>query len=179
MDAELAKKCGNFKSVKELREDIKKNLKGQKEHEAKEKLKDALVREMVAVSEVAAPDVLVADQVRAIKRDMMQNLMYRGMSLEVYLKQMGKSEEEWVADEVTPVAEGRVKAGLVLAELSKEWGLDVSESEVDAKLGELRDVYKKDVGAVEQLGTDQVRVDVKNRLLTEKTVDKLMEMAGK
>ncbi|MCL2444798.1 trigger factor [Candidatus Saccharibacteria bacterium] len=178
LDAELAKKCGNFKSVKELKDDVKENLKKQKEHEAGEKLKDALVKGLVEISEVMAPDVLVEDQVRAIKRDMMQNLMYRGMNMEVFLKQVGKTEEEWETEEAKPLAEGRVKAGLVLAELSKEWGLAVSEEEVDAKLSELRDVYQKDAGAVEQLGTDQVRVDVRNRLLTEKTVDELVKRTG-
>lgn len=176
VNAELAKKCG-FPTAKALKEDIKENLQKQKEHEAGERLKEALVKELVELSNVPTPKVLVEDQERVIRRDMTQNLMYRGMDLKVYLEQVGKSEEEWVEQDVRPVAEGRVKAGLVLAELAKKFKLDVSDEEVDAKLGELRGVYQKSEDAMQQLGSEQARADIRNRLLTEKTVAKLLESA--
>jgi trigger factor len=177
LDMELVKKCGPFKSVEELKKDIKKNLEGQKNHEADEKLKDDLVKELVEISDVQAPDILILDQTQALKQDTVQNLMYRGMTLEAYLSEIKKTEDEWTEESLRPIAESRVKAGLVLAELSKELALTVSDEDVDAKLGELRDVYKKNEDAIKQLATDQVRNDVRNRLMTEKTVEKLVSFA--
>ena len=48
---------------------------------------------------------------RSIERDLTQNLMYSGLSLESYLKTQGfKDKEEWVKKEARPAAEKRVKA---------------------------------------------------------------------
>lgn len=176
LDDDFAKKSGPFKTLVELKADIKKNLTDQKTHEVKEKYKDDLVNELTSLSKVVAPDILIEDQSRMIRQDMMQNLSYRGMTLEGYLESVGKSEDDWMKSDVKGVAEARVKAGLVLAELSKELKVDISDAEVDAKLGELMDVYKNNPEAVKQLQGEQVKLDIRNRLLTEKTIDELMKL---
>lgn len=179
VDDELAKKCGPFKNVVELKEDVKKNLLAQKTHEAREKLKDALVMELVEKSKVPVPDVLQNDQVEMIKQDMARNLAYRGMSLEDYLGQIKKTEQEWLETDVKLAADKRVKAGLVLAELSKELKIDVLEDEVKAKQAELVTAYSKNPEAMKQLGTDEARIDIRNRLLTDKTIEELIKINKK
>jgi trigger factor len=79
---EFAAKAGPFKTVAELKDDIKRELTAQKEREEGEKLKDELVKQLVEVSKVPVPEVLVKDQAESIERDMTQNLMYQGLSLE-------------------------------------------------------------------------------------------------
>ncbi|NCC20217.1 trigger factor, partial [Candidatus Saccharibacteria bacterium] len=49
---EFAAKCGPFTDVKELKSDIKREIAAQKEREATEKLKDALVSELTEISKV-------------------------------------------------------------------------------------------------------------------------------
>ena len=174
LDEKLAEKCGGFKTVEEFKTDIKKNLESQKNHEASERFKDELVQELVAVSEVQTPEILIEDQIRAIRQDMLQNLAYRGLTIEGYLKEIGKTEDEWVESDVRTVAQSRVQAGLVLAELAKELDVKVDEKEVDVKLEELRYAYKNNAEAMEQLASDEVRGDVRNRLGTEKVLEGLM-----
>ena len=135
LNDEFAAKCGPFTDIKELKADIKREITAQKEREAKEKLKDELVAELVDSSKVALPELLIDDQLRSIEQDLMQNLSYRGLTMDAYLKTQGfKDKADWQKKEARPAAEKRVKAGLVLAELSKELGVEVSREELDAQI---------------------------------------------
>lgn len=177
---EFAAKSGPFTTPEELRADIKRELIAQKEREATEKLKDALVKELVEKSTVPAPEILVKDQERSIEQDFVQNLTYRGVSLDSYLEMNSfATKEEWLDKEVHVAAEGRVKAGLVLAELSKALAIDASRQELEEHINLYKQQYANDKEALKQFEQPEVQRDIANRLLTEKTVNKLVELNSK
>lgn len=177
VDEAFAAKCGPFTSVKELREDILTQMTSQREREAGEKLKDELVKELVEKSTVPVPEVLLKDQERSIEQDFMQNLMYQGINLDSYLEANGfATKEEWLDKEVQPAAEARVKAGLVLAELNKELKIDASTKELEDHINLYKQQYANNKEALAQFDQPEVQRDIANRLLTEKTVEKLVEL---
>lgn len=176
LNDELAKQAGDFKTLADFNADIRKNLIVQKEEEAEAKYRDELVNELGKKTKVAIPEVLKTDQINTLKRDMTQNLMYRGMTLEQYLESLDLSEEDWITKELTPVAESRVKSGLAIAEVSKLENIDVTEDEVDAKLAELKTQYAGSPDALKQLDNPAVWRDLRNNLLTEKTINRLVEL---
>lgn len=177
VDDAFAAKAGPFKTVTELKADIKRELTDQKEREAKEKLKDELVKELIEVSTVPVPEVLLKDQAASIERDMMQNLMYQGLTLDQYLENKGfKNKEEWLETEVKDAAKKRVQAGLALAQLSKELKIEATEKELDEHVERYKKQYANNPSMVAQFDLPEARRDIANRLLTEKTVDRLVEI---
>jgi len=174
---EFAAKCGPFTSVDELKADIKREIIAQKEREADEKLKDDLVGELAEASKVALPELLIDDQIRSIEQDLMQNLMYRGLTLDSYLQtQKFTDKDDWRAKEARPAAEKRVKAGLVLAELSKELGVEVSHEELSTQIEAMKQQYGKDPKIAERFNDPNVHRDIANRMITDKTVEQLIEL---
>lgn len=174
---EFVAKCGPFTSIDEFKADIKREITNQKEREADEKLKDDLVGELAEASKVALPELLIDDQVRSIEQDLMQNLMYRGLTLDSYLQtQKFKDKDDWRAKEARPAAEKRVKAGLVLAELSKELGVEVSHEELSTQIEAMKQQYGKDPKIAERFNDPNVHRDIANRMITDKTVKKLIEL---
>lgn len=178
---EFAAKCGPFTDVKELKSDIKREIAAQKEREATEKLKDALVSELTEISKVALPELLIEDQMRSIEQDMMQNLTYRGVTLESYLEtQKFSDKDDWLKQEVRPAAEKRVKAGLVLAELSKEFNVDVSHDELATQIAQMKQQYgAKDAKIAKRFEDPNVHRDIANRMITDKTISKLVDIHTK
>ena len=180
LNDEFAAKCGPFTDVKELKADIKREITAQKEREAKEKLKDELVAELADSSKVALPELLIDDQMRSIEQDLMQNLSYRGLTMDAYLKTQGfKDKADWQKKEARPAAEKRVKAGLVLAELSKELGVEVSREELDRQIATFKQQYGKDAKLAARFDDPNVHRDIANRMITDKTIDKLVELNSK
>lgn len=177
VDDEFAAKTGPFKTVVELKDDIKRELTAQKEREAGETQKDELVKQLVEVSTVPVPDVLLKDQADSIERDMTQNLTYQGLTLDQYLENKGfESKEKWLSTEVQDAAKKRVQAGLALSELSKQEKITATDKE----LAEHVELYKKQYASnpqmIAQFDQPEARRDIANRLLTEKTVERLLQL---
>jgi len=174
---EFAAKVGPFKTVVGMREDIRSELLAQKQKTVDDQYKDDLVGGLVAISKVPVPQVLVDDQSKQIEQDAMQNLMYRGMSPEQYIQQQGyKDHDEWREKEFRVAAERRVQAGLALAELSKLENIEVTEAELTQRHAKMLEDYPT---MKDQLDSPEARRDLANRVITEKTVDRLVELNQK
>ena len=174
IDDEIAKKCGPFKTLDELRADIKKNLEAQNEHQAEEKFKDELINTLVKKSTIPAPEILIDDQIRVIRNDITRNAASQGKSFEDLLEESHQTLESW-EKEARKIAETRVKASLALQTVAIEQKITVSDDLVNAKIAELRDVYKKSPEAIKSLKDPNVKVDIKNRMIIEATLDYLVK----
>lgn len=175
----FAEKAGPFKTVTELKDDIKRELTSQKDRESNDKYKDALITELVEKSKVPVPDVLIEDQVRSIERDFEQNLLYQGLTIDSYLTQNKfKDIEEWRKKEVRPTALKRVKAGLVLAELTTVLKVSATAAEIDEHVEVHKQQYLNNPEVLKQFETEEVRRDIGNHFVTDKTIEHLVTVNG-
>ena len=173
---ELAAKVGPFTSAKELIEDIEKELTAQKEQANKEKLQEELVQQLVEKSTVPVPDILKSDRLESIERDLTQNLLYQGLTLESWLETKGfKNKDEWVEKEAGPAAEKQVKTSLVLAELAKAENISATNEELAAKIDEYRQQYGRQPEMAKRFEEPEVQRSIANQILTEKTLDILVK----
>lgn len=175
IDDELAKKSGAFETLKELREDIMKNLKSRASYEAEEKYKDNLLNEIIAHSKTEAPASLVQEQFENMKEDMFRNLRSRGLEMEQYLEQTKQKLEDWEA-KIREEARRRVIGSIVVQKLADVLGIEVSEKEAAQQVVEMRAAYKNDPGALEQLKNPEVATGIRNRMRIDKTINKLVEI---
>jgi len=176
---EFAAKAGPFTSVAELKADIEREITGQKERQNNERFKDALLTELIEKSEVPVPEVLIADQMQSIEKDFQQNLLYQGLQLESYLTtNKFKDEDDWREKEVRPTATRRVQAGLVLAELTNAESINATDAEIDEHVEVHKKQYANNPEALKQFETPEVRQDIANHFLTEKTIERLMSLNG-
>jgi trigger factor len=111
---------------------------------------------------------------------MTQNLMYQGLTLDQYLENKGfESKEKWLETEVNDTAVKRVQAGLVLAELSRIEKITATDAEIDEHVALYKKQYANNPQMVAQFDQPDARRDIANRLLTEKTVDRLVALNTK
>lgn len=178
LDDEFAKKADSrLSTLKELKDDIKSELTKQKEREAENKLKDRLVEQLIDASEIPTPQILIDDQARSIEQDMTQNLMYQGLTIEQYIaNKQFKDRDEWHTKEVVPAAQKRVKAGLALAELSKIEKIEATADELAEHINLYKQQYANSPEMAKQFDEPEAQRDIANRLITEKTVDRLVEL---
>jgi len=176
---DFAKQAGPFKNVAELKDDIKRELTTQKEKETGDKFKDALLAELIEKSKVPVPEILITDQMRSIERDFEQNLAYQGLAIDSYLSQNDfKDIEDWRDKEVRPTALRRVQAGLVLAELTNAEKITATEEEIDEHVEVHKQQYQNNPDALKQFESAEVRRDIANHFVTEKTIEQLIALNG-
>jgi len=172
IDDEFAAKAGPFKTLKELTDDVRKHLTSERQNEADRNYEAELVKQITAKSKLSVPKVLVEDQVNRTLEELKQNLVYRGQTYQEYLDLEGITDEQ-NRKLLTPGAEERVKAGLVLSEISEAEKVTVTPDELEARIQTLKTQYKDEQMQAE-LAKAEGRRDIASRMLTEKTLDKLV-----
>jgi trigger factor len=175
LDDTFASTVGPFKTLAELKADIKKQLSAERENEARRAYESELLEKLAAKTVVAIPTSIVEEEIDRHEADERQNLTYRGQTWEEHLKEEGITEAEH-REKQRPAAELRVKAGLLLSEIADAEKIDVSEDEIELQVQLLRGKYT-DPGMQAELDKPAVRRDLVSRLLSEKTIAKLSEYA--
>lgn len=176
LDDALASKAGPFKTMSELKEDIKKQLTLEKENQAQKAYEDALVKELAAKTKVALPTALVEEQINSVDQEFRQNLLYRSETFQEHLENSGQTEEEYRTKELRPVAEERLRAGLALSEVADAENITVTPEELEIRMQVLKGQYASDQKMQAELDKPATRKDVASRLLTEKTIAKLVDL---
>lgn len=176
LDDAFAAKVGPFKSLTELKEDIKRQLTFEKQEQADREYESELVEKITAKAKLTVPAVLIDNEVERLETDEKQNLAYRGQTWQEHLANEGVTAEEHKAQK-RPAAEQRLKASLVLAEIAEVEKLDVTPEELEIRLQLLKGQYQ-DPQMQAELDKPENRRDIAARLLTEKTLGLLVASAS-
>jgi trigger factor len=171
VDDEFASKVGSFKTVAELKADIKKQLKIEREQQAEREYDNLLVKQLADKSSVDIPESLIEEQIDRIENEEKQNLLYRGQTWEEHLKEEGVTPEEHREQKREAAAE-RVKMSIVLSAVAEEENLNVTPEELEVRIQILKGQYQ-DAAMQSELDKPENRQDIAARLLTEKTLAKL------
>ncbi len=173
-DDALAAKAGPFKTLAELKKDVKQQLTSERQNQAKQAYDNALVKALADNTVVTIPDSLVEDQVLHMEEEEKRNLVYRGQTWQEHLDMEGINEEEHRARH-KPDAVLRVKAGLALSEIAELEKIFVTPEELEIRLDALRQQYS-DPQMQAELAKPENQREITNQLMTEKTINRLVEL---
>lgn len=176
IDEAWAKKVSPFKSLAELKADIKKQLATEKQRQLDQQYQQDLLNKIAEKSSVAIPKVMVDDEIERLELDERQNLAYRGQTFEEHLEAEGLTADQH-KEQKRETAENRVKASLVLTEISEREGLTVSDEEINQRLDQLRAQYR-DAQMQAELNKPAARDQIRSQILTEKTFARLTGYAN-
>lgn len=130
---EMAQEEGDYETVEELREGLKKDLYEQSERQAKSDLLDDVVNEMMSEAEINYPPALVEAELDDTLANFKEQVTRSGWQWDDYIKLQSHTEES-LRDEWREDAIERVRRGLVLRQFVEEEKLSVSSSEIDSAI---------------------------------------------
>ena len=174
LDDEFAKDASEFDTLKELKESIKTKLQEENEHRAKHETEDAVIKALVDATEIDVPSGMVEMELENITKDVEQRLSYQGITLDNYLKMVGKTKEDFKKEYEQQALES-IKTRLVLEAVEKAEKIEVTEKEIDEEIKSMAEKYNKKEDEIKN--NEQLREYIKNNLISEKTVDVLVKNA--
>ena len=178
LNDDLAKKANPMIStVKELKEDIKKQLNIERTRQSEQEYDNAITAAVVEKTDVDIPDVIIEEQISGVMRDLNQNLIYRGQTYKEFLDNQDETEENYRKKELLPEAKRRIVAGIALSEIADKENVTITPEELEMRLQILKGQHASDKTMMQELETNEGRRTVACRLLTEKTIDKLKSYA--
>ncbi len=175
LDDAFAATVGPFKSLAELKADIKQQLQTEKATQAQRTFENNLLAEIAEKAKADIPTVLVDEEIDRMEEEERRNLVYRGQTWQEHLDAEKKTDKEH-HEGLRESAEARVKTGLVLGEVAEAENLNVTDAELDARIKELKKQYT-DQQMIAELDKPENRRELMSRLLTEKTIQQLTSYA--
>lgn len=180
LDDAVAKQLssGEHETVESFRASTRAALEESATEMAKVERESALVRALVEASSVEVPVALVDRELTSQLESMERSLSRQGLKLDRYLEYLGKTIDQWVAEE-RPEAEARLKVDLVLGEYAKQQDLEPSNEDVIQFLEEQAGQDDELKGQVDELKKSQsARRYFASRLRRRRVLDRLAEAAG-
>ncbi|MDD4531084.1 MAG: FKBP-type peptidyl-prolyl cis-trans isomerase, partial [Candidatus Pacebacteria bacterium] len=165
---EWIKTLGEFSKVEDLKEDIRKGIKQEKEVAKKQKQREQAIQKILEKVKFEVPSVLVEREVGY----MIDNVKSRvaselNMPFEEYLNQIKKTEND-VKKEFEKIAEEKVRGFLVLHQIEKDEKIEVSDKEIDDKIEEMINSYPDKESARKNIDRDHLKMHIEDDMKREK-----------
>ena len=173
---EFAKEIGKFKTLEELRNNIKEGLEHEQKHKNEEQQKNKLIEDILKGVEIEVPDVLIGREIEAMLSELQQDLGRMGMTMEQYFAQIKKTPEELKKQWKSKEAVNRVKAALTLRQLAKENKIEAESKEIEERVNQILQYYGTVQNVKEKIDMQRLYESVKGSITNEKVFDHLMKL---
>lgn len=172
---EFAQDLGDYRTVDELREAVRKSLFAQRQFEAQQEAKNQLVDKLVDMHDFPVPEAFIDQQIKSRAEQVVRALAEQGRdpkSLKLDWKKLKESQRDKALREV--------KASMLLSRISEREAISPTRDEVDKEVERIARQQREPFAAVRlRFEKDGTLGRIASHIQTEKTLSFLFEHAGK
>ena len=172
---DFAQDLGDFRTMDELREALRKSIFAQREGEAQRTAKDKLIDKLVDANEFPVPEAFVTRQIENRVEQRLQSFARQGMdprSLNLDWDRIKEAQRDAAIREV--------KASLILGKVSEREAIGVTQDEVDREVNRIAQQNREPVPTVRKKLSEDGSLDrIASHIQTEKTLNFLFDKATK
>jgi trigger factor len=175
LNDEFAKDLGDFQTLGELREEVRRSLLREKEYIAQQEAKNKLVEKLADLHDFPVPEAYLDRQIEIQVEQYLRTVAARGGD-------PGKVKLDWekVKESQREKATRDVKASLLLEKVADREGIEVTSDELDREVQRIAKQEREPVAAVRRrLEKEGMLRRIISSLRTEKTLTFLFEHARK
>ena len=167
---------GDFKTLDELQDTIRKNILREREHHAQEDAKRELLDKLVDAHDFPVPEAYVDRQIQVNVENQLRSLAAQGMDTKDLKLDWNKVKESLKKDK----AARDVKASLLLDKIAEREAIGATQEEVDREVQRIARQQREAVAVTRaKLQKDGVINKIAANIRTEKTLAMLFEQARK
>lgn len=175
LDDGFAQELGDYRTVEELRDAVRKAIFVQRQHDAQQKAKDLIMEKLVDLHDFPVPEVFVDRQIRTRVEQSVRTVIGPDAdlgSLKLDWKKLKESQRDKALREV--------KASLLLGRISEREAINATRDEVDKEVGLIARQQREPVAALQvRFEKDGTLGRIASHIQTEKTLGYLFEHARK
>jgi trigger factor len=175
LNDEFAQDLGDYLTLDDLREAVRKAIFHEREYAAQQKAKDQLIGKLVETHEFPVPEAYIERQIESQLENQFRELAERGID-------PAKLKIDWakLKDAQRPKALRDVKASLLVDKIAEREAIAPTNDEVDAEVQRIAKQQREPVAAVrKKLQKDGVLSRIAYQIRSNKTLNFLFEHARK
>ena len=175
LNDEFAQDLGDFRTVDELKDAVRKSILAQRQNEAQRAAKDKLVDKLVDLNEFAVPEAFVDRQIENRVEQRLRALAQQGIDPNSFKLDWSKVKE---AQRDQAVRE--VRASLILGKVAEREAIVATREEVDQEVERIARQEREAIASVRKKLSENGTMDrIASHIQTEKTLNFLFEHATK
>jgi trigger factor len=171
---EFARSIGKFDDLAHLKTDLRRRLEANALDRARHDFSDKIAEYAASTATIDLPDILVEREVEIMRDEMRAAMARQGMTEEAFLAATGKTQAE-MDEQFRPQAELRARSVLVLSEIAKVKGVEVTDADVEAEVERARVNYANDRSTVEYFESENGRGYIRSTMRRSRTVEQLVD----
>jgi trigger factor len=172
---EFAQDAGDYRTVEELRDAIRKSIFAQRQYQAQQEAKELIVEKLVEMHDFPVPEVFVERQIKARVEQALRAMISEGVD-----PRGAKLDWEKIREAQRDKAVFEVKASMLIARIAERESKHATRDEVDREVERLARQSREPVAAVHiKFEKDGTLGRLANHIQTEKTLNFLFEHARK
>lgn len=168
LDDKFAAKVGPFKSLAELKDQIKKELVDQSKRQAEIERDNKILDKLADLTTCSIPKSLIEAEESSLRNVDLQTAERAGLSIDDFIRQQKLTKTKY-DNELKKAATNRIKIGLAIVEIAKKENIKVTKEEVQAQIEILKTQYQ-DPKMQQELDSDNFKNEITKRLLTDKVL---------
>jgi len=173
LNDEFAKSLGNFQNIEELKKSVGEGILMEKEKKEKERVRLAIINEIILKSKKEIPDKIIALEVSRIEEELKESIGEMGLDFDEYLDKIKKDKKELRAGWQDQARE-RVEISLALGAIARKENINPTEEEIKSEAASMLSRYKKIKDAEKEYDPEALRGYVV-RILRNKKVFEFLE----
>lgn len=178
-DDEFVKDVSEFDTVAELRADIEKRIRDEKQAGIDRAFENAAVEKAAANMTVELPDSMIDEELDQEMERMDYELRSQGASLQAYAQMIG-GDMNAIRNSLRPSAQAAVRTNVLLDAVAAAENIEVSEEECEEEYKKLAESYKMELDDVKKaLNADGLKSDLKLRKAARLIADSAVAVAPK
>jgi len=187
LNDEFAKTAGAGETLEELREAVKKDVEARSKAEYDDKYFVDLIEKIKEGATLKYHQHSLDHENEHVLEDLSQRLSQQKMDLDTYFKLRNTTREQFIEEEVRPVAKKRFERSLILDEIVRSENIQVDNESLDAEFNQTLSslaMQGVDLGKVaggrkgQQRVAQAVAMESANRVLTRRALDTLKSIAS-
>ncbi len=175
LDDEFAQELGDYRTVDELKEAVRKALFSQRQYEAQQEARDRIMDKLVDAHDFPVPETFVERQIKTRVEVRLRAMAEQGIDprkLQLDWDKVKESQREKAIREV--------KASMLLGKISERESIHATRDEVDSEVEKVARQQRKPVAAVHmEFEKDGTLSRIASHIQTDKTLNFLFEHARK
>jgi trigger factor len=175
LNDDFSQDLGDFRTLDELRDAVRKSMFGEREAEAQRTAKDKLVEKLVDANDFPVPEVFVERQIENRVENRLRSLAQQGVDPKSFNLDWDK-----IKAAQRDAALREVKASLILTKVAEREAIAVTNDEVDREVERIARQNREAISTARKKMTEDGTLDrIASHIQTEKTLNFLFDKASK
>ena len=157
LNDEFVQQASIFKTVDELKKDVREKLEKAAESKAENDRRVAAIDKAAENASIDIPEVMVEDRIDQMLREFAMRLEQQGMKFEQYL-QLSGGDMTKLRDQYRETAEKNVRTDLMLEAVAKAENIEVSDEDIRTEIAMMAQLYNATPAQVQNIVRQQGRL---------------------